>query len=67
MTEAVPGPTNAREDLLAVGASALEYATWPGRRPGPTLVLLHEGLGSVAMWRDFPQTLSAATGLPVFC
>jgi pimeloyl-ACP methyl ester carboxylesterase len=25
-------------------------------------VLLHEGLGSVARWRDFPQALAAATG-----
>jgi pimeloyl-ACP methyl ester carboxylesterase len=30
-----------------------------GRRP---LVLLHEGLGSVGLWRDFPQALAAATG-----
>jgi pimeloyl-ACP methyl ester carboxylesterase len=29
------------------------------------LVLLHEGLGSVALWRDFPQKLAAATGLPL--
>ena len=28
----------------------------------PTLVLLHEGLGCVAMWRDFPQKLAATTG-----
>src|SRR5512144_1773706 len=27
----------------------------------PTLVLLHEGLGSVAMWRDFPGRLAHAT------
>lgn len=26
-----------------------------------TLVLLHEGLGSVAMWKDFPQALADAT------
>lgn len=26
----------------------------------PLVVLLHEGLGSVAMWRDFPQTLCDA-------
>jgi len=32
----------------------------------PTLVLLHEGLGCVALWRDFPERLSAATGLGVF-
>jgi len=27
----------------------------------PTLVMLHEGLGSIAMWRDFPQRLAHAT------
>jgi pimeloyl-ACP methyl ester carboxylesterase len=31
----------------------------------PTLVLLHEGLGCVAMWRDFPQQLADRTGLGV--
>lgn len=30
----------------------------------PTLVLLHEALGSIEQWRDFPQALVAATGLP---
>jgi pimeloyl-ACP methyl ester carboxylesterase len=28
----------------------------------PPLVFLHEGLGSVAMWRDWPASLCAATG-----
>lgn len=28
----------------------------------PTLVFLHEGLGSVAMWRDFPARVAHATG-----
>ena len=38
------------------------------RRPdaAPTLVLLHEGLGCVALWRDFPERLAAATGFGVF-
>jgi len=31
----------------------------------PTLVFLHEGLGSVSMWRDFPQKAAAATGCAV--
>lgn len=37
---------------------------WIGRdRAGaPLLVFLHEGLGSVAMWRDFPQRLCEALG-----
>ena len=30
------------------------------------LVFLHEGLGCVALWRDFPARLSAATGLGAF-
>jgi pimeloyl-ACP methyl ester carboxylesterase len=29
------------------------------------LVLLHEGLGSVAMWQDFPDLLASRTGHPV--
>ncbi|HET6549427.1 MAG TPA: alpha/beta hydrolase [Solirubrobacter sp.] len=28
----------------------------------PALVFLHEGLGAVALWRDFPERLAAATG-----
>jgi len=36
-----------------------EIAGDPARRP---LVLLHEGLGSVALWRDFPEALAQATG-----
>jgi pimeloyl-ACP methyl ester carboxylesterase len=29
----------------------------------PTLVFLHEGLGCIELWKDFPQKLAAATGL----
>ena len=28
----------------------------------PTIVFLHEGLGSIAMWRDFPARIAAAVG-----
>lgn len=31
---------------------------------GPTVVLLHEGLGSVGLWRNFPAALYAAAGGP---
>lgn len=34
----------------------------PQRARAPLLVFLHEGLGSVAMWRDFPQRLCDAAG-----
>ena len=41
----------------------IEYA-WiaPERRSRPLLVFLHEGLGSLSMWRDFPQRLCDAIG-----
>ncbi|KIN65343.1 Hydrolase [Sulfitobacter noctilucae] len=52
---------------LDVNGTALEYACW-GPSPGdaPTLVLLHEGLGSVAQWKDVPEALAAQTGMGVF-
>lgn len=31
----------------------------------PTILLFHDSLGSVALWRDFPEKLALATGLPV--
>jgi pimeloyl-ACP methyl ester carboxylesterase len=41
----------------------LEYR-WIGPSPGgaPSIVFLHEGLGSVGTWRDFPDRLASATG-----
>lgn len=37
----------------------------PGSEAGlPTLVFLHEGLGSIPQWRDYPQALAGALGLP---
>ena len=44
----------------------LELAALPAPAGSPTgrapLVFLHEGLGSVALWRDWPARLCAATG-----
>jgi len=39
-------------------------SVWHGPAPedAPTLIFLHEGLGSVSMWKDFPQKLSQQTG-----
>ena len=52
---------------VTIGRMRLEYRWW-GARDGsdPVLVLLHEGLGCVEMWRDFPALLHRRTGLPVF-
>jgi pimeloyl-ACP methyl ester carboxylesterase len=39
--------------------------TPPGAAPdAPVLVFLHEGLGSIGLWKDFPEALCRATGLP---
>ena len=48
---------------LTVGNHQLEYVWYgPGPDEAPTLVFLHEGLGSVAMWRDFPERVITTTG-----
>jgi pimeloyl-ACP methyl ester carboxylesterase len=45
---------------LTVAGRRLEYDEVHGT--GPPLVLLHEGLGSVELWRTFPADLARATG-----
>jgi pimeloyl-ACP methyl ester carboxylesterase len=47
-----------------VAGHHLECVRFGVDRPGPTLVFLHEGLGSVSLWRDFPQRVADATALP---
>jgi pimeloyl-ACP methyl ester carboxylesterase len=48
---------------ITINGLRLEYRDFPAAADGrPTLLLLHEGLGSVAMWRHFPEKLAAATG-----
>ena len=42
----------------------LETKDLPGDEPA--LVFLHEGLGSIELWRDFPDRVHAATGRRVF-
>ncbi|MDD5250609.1 MAG: alpha/beta hydrolase [Rhodocyclaceae bacterium] len=50
-------------EFIAAQGHRLEYVFIHGTEAAaPTLVFLHEGLGSVAMWRDFPRRLVAATG-----
>ena len=52
---------------ISVGDARLEYRMI-GPRPdaAPTIVMLHEGLGSVTTWGDFPQKLAERTGAGVF-
>ncbi len=49
--------------FIEAGGARLEYVRHPATKSGlPALVFLHEGLGSVSMWRDFPERGAAATG-----
>ncbi len=49
--------------FLSIGASDLEYRMiGPAPADAPTIVMLHEGLGSAGLWGDFPEKLQAATG-----
>lgn len=51
---------------IIVNELRLEYRDFSATVEGqPTLLLLHEGLGCVAMWRDFPAKLAAASGCRV--
>jgi pimeloyl-ACP methyl ester carboxylesterase len=53
--------------FLRINDSDLEYRMLgPMPADAPTIVMLHEGLGSAALWGDFPQALQAATGAGVF-
>jgi pimeloyl-ACP methyl ester carboxylesterase len=51
---------------VTVQGRSLEVHRIPGVNPqAPELVFLHEGLGSVSHWKDFPARVAATTGCPV--
>jgi len=48
--------------FLTASGHRLEYAWYGGARgDAPPMVMLHEGLGSLSLWKDFPQQLADAT------
>lgn len=55
------------DEFIEIAGQRLE-CRWFGPGPGeaPTIVVLHEGLGCVSLWRDFPEALAQATGMGVF-
>jgi pimeloyl-ACP methyl ester carboxylesterase len=57
----------ADQGFLDIAPLRLEYRMI-GPRPdtAPTIVMLHEGLGSVALWNSFPDAIAKATGAGVF-
>ena len=48
--------------MTTVDGRRVEVADRPGDPARRALVLLHEGLGSVGLWREFPAQLHDATG-----
>lgn len=56
-----------RSGVLALPEGRLEYVrSGPAPDAAPTLVFLHEGLGSARLWRDLPEVLAARTGCGAF-
>jgi pimeloyl-ACP methyl ester carboxylesterase len=50
---------------IEIDGVKLEYKRFAGKQASDTtLLFLHHGLGSAGQWRDFPDSLSARTGLP---
>ena len=53
--------------VVKAAGRSLSYEWIEGDGRGkPTLIFLHEGLGSIRQWRDFPVKLVAATGCRAF-
>jgi pimeloyl-ACP methyl ester carboxylesterase len=52
---------------ISIDGNAIEYRLFgPPPSQAPTVVLLHEGLGSIQTWGDFPPRLSERLGCGVF-
>lgn len=51
-------------EFLTVNGAKLEVKRFTGEAGRPTLVFLHEGLGCIDMWGDFPACLSHISGFP---
>jgi len=64
----MPPPACTREDLTLTvfGRRLAARRLTPVKgADGPTIVFLHEALGSIGQWKDVPERMCAATGLPV--
>ena len=64
MTDQIDDIKAAAIDLTLDAAGHRLTARWlgPPADESPTLVFLHEGLGSIGQWKDFPTELASATG-----
>jgi pimeloyl-ACP methyl ester carboxylesterase len=56
-------PLETQSFFVTVQGHKLEVERIAGRNSdAPTIVFLHEGLGSISLWRDFPEQIVARTG-----
>ncbi len=65
--ESVPvQPATEKHQFVTIAGKQLEALLIEARHErSPTIVMLHEGLGSIALWKDFPHRLAERTGCGV--
>ena len=55
------------KNLVTIADGRIEYSFYEVKRPAaPTIVMLHEGLGALSLWRDLPRKLSNLVNCSVF-
>lgn len=59
-------PPQVREEFIDIAGTTLHVRHLGSGLPGIPLVFLHEGLGSVDLWRDFPDAVVEGLGHPAF-
>jgi pimeloyl-ACP methyl ester carboxylesterase len=65
VTDTATAPTPPTSQRVQIDGQQLDVQVLGRiRRGAPTLVFLHEGLGCIALWREFPRLLAERTGLP---
>lgn len=54
--------SNVSDQFVDVAGGRVFVRTWAGRDAASPIVLLHDSLGCIDLWRDFPAAIAAATG-----
>jgi pimeloyl-ACP methyl ester carboxylesterase len=55
-----------QKGVVEINSYVIDYIEYlSNEKNAPTIVFLHEGLGCVALWKDFPERVAKATGCRV--
>tara|TARA_B100001057_G_scaffold500874_1_gene618441 strand:+ start:113 stop:898 length:786 start_codon:yes stop_codon:yes gene_type:complete len=55
------------KNLVTIAGGKIEYSFYEVKRPAaPTIIMLHEGLGALSLWRDLPRKISNLINCSVF-